>query len=381
VGERDKKILQALEKLRVARFMELIRETGLPKATLVRGLDNLTKYGEIIHEGKFYALPKFRALLRARMKEEVRAPMREELKRLEVKVGNVVAGWKKKFEGLCYIRPLPLEVLMFKVGEDYEDMEARVKVRKLAIKHGWTPPEIYMRLVEHSRMLGRGIGDWLKHLGACAPRIQVAHTPLEGFNGLGFIGITNSKVYMKPPEDPATENFKCLKQHLEDADPDLLREWEALKTEALDFLTTVKCLVDGIRARITKFMASYDTRKESVMLGNAVEAAYLILKRQEVGDPILFEEGGFYKVKISRFSLLHTRVRAKAERFIKIFKDEISSSDAHVRMSEIIEKQRKITEKIESFKGKLREIASKVNSGTYYLKGFCDNCLDYTRSY
>ena len=66
--DRDRRILRVLEELaleghKVVRWTQLKEKTGFSDGTLGRRLKKLVKYGEILHEGIFYALPKFRSEL------------------------------------------------------------------------------------------------------------------------------------------------------------------------------------------------------------------------------------------------------------------------------------------------------------------------------
>ena len=88
MSTRNEKIIEALKGLKVATWSEIKKKIGekgdrISDATLSRGLKSLQKSGEVLKEGRWYALPQNRKALQVHAEKEREGKMSSELRKLE----------------------------------------------------------------------------------------------------------------------------------------------------------------------------------------------------------------------------------------------------------------------------------------------------------
>jgi len=304
---------------------------------------------------------------------------------LEEPIRHAVEGWIQEFRDLCFVRPLALEELMYRVGEDYEDSEDRSRVRRLALKHGWIPPEISLRLVEHSRRdLKPAAETWLRHLRP-TEGVVITSEPLENLYGLGSLDVYDAEIHIRPPRDPDTANFNFLKQHLETGCPEMLNEWRRLCVDANEFLSLAESLARKILERLMEkagelgVPCSNMSGEPRVFPHNCVSLIYRELKgetrldlhkdikveKERSGDKIL------YVVKPG--PLMVVDEERKAEGFADFIRREIPRQENKEEIGRISKERRKLEDEIEAFKASLERLVSGIEEGCY-VKGWCEKC-------
>jgi hypothetical protein len=350
--------------------IEIEAKTGIPHSSLMECLQDLKREGWVKQlKDKSYALFTFTSL--------------------EGNVRRVLDEWKRKFEGSCCIRPLTLEELMFKVGKNYEDPNARVKVRSVALKLGWTPPEISGRLVEHSRgELRAAVEGWVGHLEPLAGLYGLEG--LENLPGLGLLDIYRGEVWMPPPSEPDVANYDLLVQHLESGCPRLLEEWRQIRGEVSRFLSlagaVARDLLEGVEEEARRLAIPLDRGVGGISGGEPrvfERNCVLLIYRALGGDVVLDPQRNIKVVSGKRedkdFFIVEpgpcavTDDASKAGEFAEFLRREVASKDNELKMDEVKAERRKLKQKIEEFKGQLRDIMAKIDEGLY-LKGWCKKC-------
>jgi hypothetical protein len=307
---------------------------------------------------------------------------------LEERVRRVLEGWWERFESKAYEEPLSLGVLMHKLGEDYEDPSARAKVRGVALKLGWIPPKISSRLVKHSRReLRAAVEGWVKHLEPLWPHDLHG---LEDLEGLGLLDIYRGEVWMPSPREPEVANYDLLVQHLESGCPKLLEEWRQIHEEASRFLSLAEAvardLLEGVKEEARRLAIPLDRdvggssgSEPRVYERNCVLLIYRALGGDVVLDPQRDikvapqrrENKDFYVVEPGPCAV--TDDEGKAGEFAEFLRREVASKDGKLKVDEVRAEKHKLRQKIEEFKGQLRDIMAKIDEGLY-LKGWCKKC-------
>jgi hypothetical protein len=347
---------------------EIENETKIPHSSLMDCLQELKNEGWVKQlSNKEYALSTYTDL--------------------ENDVRKVLDEWRKDFAGSCCIRPLTLQELMFKVGGNYENSNARVEVHNVAIKLGWIPPEISSMLVEHSRKeLRVAIEGWLGRLGPPAAILG----GLENLHGLGFLDVNRGEIDIRPPSEPEVMNYNVLIQHLNSGCPKMLGEWKLLCKDASNFLSLAGVMAGKLLKRVKEEARKLAIHLNSDVIGglegepqvyvrNCVLLIYNALKGQIMLDlqkdvkatPIKVGNEVFYVIEPGPCML--TNDIGKAEKFATFLRKEITSINNKLEMDKIKAERQKLEQKIEEFKGLLKDLMAKIDEGLY-VKGQCEKC-------
>jgi hypothetical protein len=308
---------------------------------------------------------------------------------LENDVRRVLDEWRKDFADSCCIRPLTLQELMFKVGENYESLKARAEVRNVAMKLGWTPPEISSMLVEHSRKeLKMAAEGWLKHLER--PPGAIFNGNLEDLYGLGSLNIYRGEIDIRSPCEPDVVNYNLLIQHFNSGCPKMLSEWKLLCKDASNFLSLAGVMAGKLLKRVKEEARKLAIRFDSDVRGgleveprvyvrncvllicNALKGQIVLDLRKDVKATSRKRENKVFHV-IEPGPCMLTDEIGKAEKFATFLREEITCINYKLEMDKIKAERQKLEQKIEEFKGLLKDLMAKIDEGLY-VKGLCEKC-------